>query len=82
MTDSPTAQLPLLIAVEGDRDSVTVSPAVAGLTEGLTSTAMEARTPEEESNVHYPVENRLYNRPLVLYNSMIKLSQIHQPTLY
>ena len=58
MTDSPTAQLPLLIAVEGDRDSVTVSPAVAGLTEGLTSTAMEVKTPEEDKNVHTLMENK------------------------
>lgn len=56
--DSPTAQLPLRRLVKGDRDSVTESPTTAGLMEGLTSTAPEARTPEEEKMCHWLLNQR------------------------
>lgn len=49
MGDSPTSQLPLSKVTEGDRDSVTLSPTLAGLMEGWTSTALDAREPEEEN---------------------------------
>lgn len=53
MRDSPTAQLPLLSVVGGNRDSVTVSPTTVVLTDGRTSTEAETRRPREEGSVCY-----------------------------
>lgn len=53
MRDSPTAQLPLLRAVGGNRERVTVSPTSVALTDGRTSTEAETRTPAEEGEVSY-----------------------------
>lgn len=53
MRDSPTAQLPLLRVVGGNRDSVTVSPTTVVLTDGRTSTEAETRTPGERVRVCY-----------------------------
>lgn len=66
MRESPTAQLPLLRAVGGTRDSVTVSPTVAVLADGWTSTEAEARTPSEENNVFYLLEYKWDSGPLIL----------------
>lgn len=58
MGDPPTSQLPLFRATGGDRESVRLSPTMAGLIEGEISTVPEARIAVEKNKACYLLRYR------------------------